>query len=61
MTKAQLLKKIARLESQNDFISTELCQIDQMMRKIGFSNGLETIKSTAHEIIDKKITDKDSI
>lgn len=61
MTKAQLLKKIARLESLNDVISSELVQIDDMMRKIGFSNGLQTVKSTANEIISKNIKDINSL
>jgi len=61
MTKAELQKKIARIESLNDFIGTELCQIDEMMRKIGFSNGLQTVKSTANEIISKNIKDIDSL
>jgi len=53
MTKAQLLKKIAVLESVNDQLSTEVCYVDQLMRLIGFSGGLEGIKATAQEIIDK--------
>lgn len=61
MTKAELQKKIAKLESLNDIISTELHQIDDMMRKIGFSNGLQTVKSTANEIISKNIKDINSL
>jgi hypothetical protein len=53
MTKAQLLKKIAYLESINDQLSTEVSSLDQMMRLIGFSGGLETVKATAQEIIEK--------
>lgn len=53
MTKAQLLKKIARLESINDQLSTEVTYVDQLMRIVGFSGGLETVKLTAQEIIDK--------
>ncbi len=52
MRKADILKEIAKLETANDFISTELCAIDKMMRKIGFSNGLHTVKLTAQEIIE---------
>lgn len=53
MTKAQLLKKLALLESVNDHLSTELLEIDRLMRLIGFSGGLATVKMTAEEIIDK--------
>lgn len=59
MTKAQLLKKIAILESLNDHLSTEVTYIDQLMRLVGFSNGLETVKSTAQEIVEKGIIEED--
>ena len=55
MTKAQLLKKIAYLESLNDQLSTEVVYVDQLMRMIGFSDGLITVKATAKEILDKGI------
>lgn len=53
MTKAQLLKKIACLESMNDQLSTEVSYVDNLMRLIGFTAGLEGVKATAQEIIDK--------
>lgn len=59
MTKAQLLKKIALLESVNDQLSTEVTYIDQLMRLVGFSNGLETVKLTAQEIVEKGIPDEE--
>ena len=55
MTKTQLLKKIAYLESINDQLSTEVVYVDQLMRLIGFSEGLVTVKATAQEILDKGI------
>jgi acetylglutamate synthase len=55
MTKAQLLKKIAYLESVNDQLSTEVTYVDHLMRLIGFSEGLITVKATAQEILDKEI------
>lgn len=55
MTKSQLLKKIAYLESVNDQLSTEVTYVDHLMRLIGFSEGLITVKATAQEIIDKGI------
>ena len=36
MTKAQLLRKIARLESVNDVLTTEVEYVDQLMRLLGF-------------------------
>jgi hypothetical protein len=53
MTKAQLLKKIALLESVNDQLLTEVCQLDQLMRMVGFSEGIQSVKTTAKEIIDQ--------
>lgn len=57
MTKAQLQKKIALLESINDQLSTEVSYVDRLMRLVGFSGGLETIKATALEIIDKGLNE----
>jgi hypothetical protein len=54
MTKAQLLKKIARLEFINDQLDAEVQYVDQLMRMVGFAYGLETIKQTAREIIKEE-------
>lgn len=50
MKKVDLEKKIARLESINDHLQTELDYLDHLMRLAGFSGGLETVKLTAMEI-----------
>ncbi|QLH37024.1 MAG: hypothetical protein HWD61_13525 [Parachlamydiaceae bacterium] len=50
MTKAELIKKIAMLESVNDQLYSELVDIDRLMRLVGFEGGLETVKLTAQEI-----------
>lgn len=50
MTKKELERKIAGLESINDQLISELTYVDQLMRDVGFSQGLETIKATAKEI-----------
>ncbi len=57
MTKLQLLKKIAVLESINDQLSTEVTYIDHLLRLVGFSNGLVTAKLTAEEIVAKGLQD----
>jgi hypothetical protein len=54
MTKADLQKKIARLESINDYLQTELDYMDHLMRLVGFSCGLETVKLTAKELYDSE-------
>lgn len=51
MTEVQLLQKIAVLESINDQLSTEVTYIDQLMRLLGFADGLETVKLSARELI----------
>ncbi len=57
MTKLQLLKKIAVLESVNDQLSAEVTYIDHLLRLVGFSNGLVTAKLTAEEIVAKGLQD----
>jgi hypothetical protein len=60
MTKTQLEKRVAYLESINDQLSTEVCYCDELMRLLGFSGGLATVKATAREIIDNGI-DMDAV
>jgi len=55
MTKLQLLKKIAYLESINDQLLTEVSYVDHLMRLLGFSEGLVSVKATANEILEKGI------
>jgi hypothetical protein len=50
MKKADLLKQVARLESVNDHLLTELGYVDHLMRLVGFAGGLETVKATAREL-----------
>ena len=61
MTKTQLLKKIAFLESVNDQLSTEVNYLDQLMRSMGFSDGLATVKATAHEMLEKGLNESDEL
>lgn len=61
MTKAQMLKKIAHLESINDLLSTEVSYLDELMRLIGFSEGIVTVKATAKEIIEKGYFDNEDV
>lgn len=53
MTKSQLRKKIAKLETINDFLLTEVCYVDDLMRLVGFTEGLKGVKATAEELINK--------
>lgn len=55
-----MLKKIAKLESINDQLMTEVSYVDQLMRLVGFAGGIETVKATAKEIIDKGLVNIDN-
>lgn len=59
MTKAQLIKKIALLESLNDQLSTEVSYLDNLMRLVGFSDGIKTVKATAQEILDHGLLEEE--
>lgn len=61
MTKTQLLRRIAVLESLNDQLSTEVQYVDQLMRMLGFSDGLVTVKSTAQEILEQGPLDEEDL
>ncbi len=52
MKKTELLKKIAHLESVNDHLLTELGYVDHLMKLVGFTDGLETVKLTARELYE---------
>lgn len=60
MKKVDLLKKVARLESVNDYLLTELGYVDHLMRLVGFAGGLETVKLTARELYEAEKEDQDS-
>lgn len=49
-----LEKKIAYLEFVNDQLSSELEYVDRLLKLIGFSDGLNTIKSAAQEVIEEE-------
>lgn len=54
MEQQQLLQKIAYLEFVNDQLSTEITYVDELLKIIGFPEGLETIKSAAQEVIEEE-------
>ena len=47
-------KKIAYLEFVNDQLLSEIQYIDRLLRLIGFSDGLETIKNAAQDVIEEE-------
>lgn len=58
MTKKDLIKKVAHLESLNDHLLTELGYVDRLMRLVGFAGGLETVKLTAQELYEAEKDDQ---
>lgn len=53
MTREQLLKRISELESMNDQLLTEIRYLDQLLREVGFEDGLKTLKFAAKELIEE--------
>ena len=52
MNKADLEKKVAQLEFANDQLIAELRYLDQLMRQVGFTDGLQSLKATAMELYE---------
>lgn len=53
MTKEQMLKMISELESINDQLQAEIRYLDQLLREVGFEDGLKTLKFAAQELIEQ--------
>lgn len=51
MSDEELKKRMALLEFAYDQLIKEVSQIDKLMRKIGFANGIHTLKFAAEELI----------
>lgn len=49
-----LEKRVAYLEFVNDQLLSEIQYVDQLLKLIGFPDGLETIKSAAQEVMDEE-------
>lgn len=53
MEQERLIKRLAELESINDQLVSELEYLDTLMRSVGFTNGLATVKATALELYER--------
>lgn len=51
MNKAQLEKKIAYLEFVHDQLETELVYVDDLLKSVGFPQGLNSAKEVALELL----------
>ena len=47
MDEKEMRRKIAYLEFANDQLVAEMQEMDEIMRLVGFTNGLDTVKETA--------------
>ncbi len=61
MDQEKMLKRISELESINDQLLTEIRCLDQLLRQVGFEEGLKTLKFAANELIeqDKNLDQED--
>ncbi len=53
-----MLKRISELESINDQLLSEIRYLDQMLREVGFEEGLKTLKYAAKELIEQDKDDR---
>lgn len=53
MEQEKMLKRISELETINDQLLTEINYLDQLLKQIGFEQGLVTLKAAAQELIEE--------
>lgn len=47
----EMMRKLARLEFENDQLKGELLYVDRLLRKIGFTAGMQSLKAAAEEVL----------
>ena len=52
MKHKDFIKKIAKLETQNDQLAAELNYLERLTRALGFAEGLKTLKAAAIEMLE---------
>jgi len=50
----QLLRKMSELESMNDQLQAEIRYLDNILKDVGFEEGLKTLKVAAEELLDEE-------
>lgn len=55
----ELTRRISELESINDQLSAELRYLDELLKEIGFEEGLITLKSAALELLEQDQGEED--
>lgn len=54
MEKNKLLKRLSELETINDQLITEFNYLNELMKQIGFEQGLQGLKLAAEEIVQEQ-------
>ncbi len=54
MEKDLLMKRVSELETLNDQLLTELNYLDQLLKQVGFEQGLITLKAAARELLEEE-------
>ena len=52
------MQKIAKLETVNDQLLAEIQFLDDISRKLGFENGIKTLKKAAIELLQEQQNNK---
>lgn len=55
----ELTRRISELESINDQLAAELRYLDELLKEIGFEEGLITLKSAALELLEQDQGEED--
>ena len=53
-TREEMIRRISELESINDQLLTEVRNLDELLRKVGFEDGLKTLKFAARELMEEE-------
>lgn len=61
MNQNELLRKVAELEFINDQLFAEMSCLDHLLRRLGFQEGLETVKLSAQELLGCDIQEDYSV
>ncbi len=54
----ELVRRISELESLNDQMASELRYLDELLKEVGFDDGLLTLKAAALELLEENKEDK---
>ena len=47
----EVLAELAKLESKSDLLEAEIANLDGILKKAGFPNGITTLKDTVSELL----------